>query len=135
MRFLRRWFGNTIDFTNISNKKLQKVVSRIDLSEQEKHDYTIEYRGHAIISLETVNESPVVTELIGFNDAGRIIGGKKALAKGDLILMNTTNGKKVGKFLVLEIEYKKDPSDMFTCYIVGMGYEQTKRVDHGVIYN
>lgn len=49
-------------------------------------------------------------------------GFLRGLSVGDVILKNAESGK-VGRFVVLWIEYERDPADMFWAFVCCVGYK------------
>lgn len=51
----------------------------------------------------------------------RIFGWKRGLKVGDKLISKMQSGK-TAEFEIIEIEYKRDPSDMFFGYVSDIGY-------------
>lgn len=88
------------------------------LSQGREIDFTSSGWGHSY------NADRQIGDLIHFGSGfyGGIIGSKK-ITKGDFLLLKTASNK-VGKYLVLKIDYCRDPNDMFWAYIVCTGYKE-----------
>lgn len=80
-------------------------------------DFTSQGWGHAY----TADRKVGAFAHYGSGFYGSVLGSK-GVTKGDFLLLKTAS-EKVGKYLVLNVEYVRDPNDMFWAYVVCVGYK------------
>lgn len=97
-------------------KKLNAYIET--LQEGREIDFTNSYWGHAF----NYSRDAGAFAKYGHGFYGGIISQKKVTA-GDFLLLKMSSGK-IGKNLVLNVDYCRDPNDMFWAYIVCVGYKE-----------
>ena len=109
---LKNMKNKIINFSEINEKKLVEYIESLDISDQKEIDYTSDYWGHSL-TVDTdnpINEDPLIMSCHGFN-SGELILGSRKLIPGDTVLL-PINEKKIGIYMLLEIEFENDPRDM-----------------------
>lgn len=99
-----------------SEKELEEYVDKI--TEGKEYDYTIQMWGHAFSTSRRYGQ--FIQYGSGFH--GRILGCSQPNV-GSILLMKTEAGK-IGRYMILNIKWERDPDDMFWAYIVGIGYKE-----------
>lgn len=99
-----------------SEKELEEYCEKI--FEGKEFDYTKMMWGHAFTTSRRYGK--YIQYGSGFH--GRILGCQRPNV-GSVLLMKTEAGK-IARYLILNIEWERDPDDMFWAYIVGIGYKE-----------
>ncbi len=126
INIINKIFKKDIDFSTCNEKNLMKFIEQSTREDKNTKDYTSQYWGHTCVTDDTINKSPVIFNMHGFDGAGQIITMGKSIPKlrvGDEILLNLKGGK-IGIYFILEIRFTDDPSDMFFGKMVGIGYKE-----------
>lgn len=87
------------------------------LTEGREIDFTNQYWGHAFSTSRKVG----AFAFYGHGFYGSMMFSKK-VTDGDFLLLKSSSGK-IGKYLVLNVKYERDPNDMFWSYVVCVGYK------------
>lgn len=87
------------------------------LTEGREIDFTSQGWGHAYSTDQKVG----AFAHYGHGFYGSIISQKNVTA-GDFLLLKTASGK-IGRYLVLKVDYCRDPRDMFWAHVVCTGYK------------
>jgi len=119
------WETNFKEWAKTADEgQLTKYVDTLGIDEDNlvERNFTNNGWGHSFNTTEKLSKE--VTYGHGFDSASGMLMSKNGrLKKGHVMLMNTESGK-LGQFLVLDIEFKRDPNDMFFAYIVCIGYKE-----------
>jgi hypothetical protein len=99
----------------ISDDNLQKYVNLVkDIYKGIEHNYINKSWGHTFS--RTKNYGSYLQFGYGFSD-------KQNVKVGDFLLMETESNQ-IGRFLILQIDYQKDPMDLFWAYMVCDSYKK-----------
>jgi hypothetical protein len=99
----------------ISDNDLQVFVDNIkDIYKGTEHNYINKSWGHSFS--RTKNYGTYLQFGYGFSD-------KQLVKVGDFLLMETESNQ-IGRFLILHIDYQKNPTDLFWAYMVCDSYKK-----------
>jgi len=117
----KKWIKNT------TVKQLQKYTK--DWKFGITVDMTHKMWGHTF-NVDPEKDIPsFVTYGHGFYSGGQLIGTRK-LQKADILLLNAQSSR-IGMFMILHIEYVKNPNDMFWAYLGCVGYKDKSMTTKG----
>jgi len=109
-------------FKTAGKEELNAVTESFDNDDPKEVDYTTGIWGHAFnVQDHFENDTGLVHYGYGFYAGAGLIGVRR-LKAGDTIIKDTEKKKK-GIYLILHIEYVRDPDDMFWAYIVCIGHK------------
>jgi len=101
-------------------EELNKYLQDSFKKEGQEVDFTKSMWGHSF------SVQYHLSELVdyGYGHYGSLVTSKP-ISKWDVLLMNASSGR-VGRYLVLKVDYSRDPKDMFWAYIACIGHKETK---------
>ncbi len=102
-----------------SIKDLEKLTK--DWEEGIEVDMINNVWGHCFYVNEKKQLSPLISYGYGFYAGGQLLGTRR-LKEGDVLLLNTQSGK-IGRYLIINIKYERNPQDMFWAYLGCIGYK------------